>query len=98
MPRYQIVVSPRAERDIREIYAYTSQSWGAEQAEHYLGFIEAAFHALLDNPKIGRERPEVKAGYRSLSVERHVVFYTIKGADILILGVPHGRMDVAGRF
>lgn len=98
MPRHRIVVSPRAERDLREIYAYTAQSWGAEQADLYMDKIEAAFHALLDNPKVGRVRDEVKPGYRSLGVERHVVFYTIKGADIHILGVPHGRMDVAGFF
>lgn len=98
MLQYQIIVSPQAQRDIEDIRSYTVQSWGANQADIYLGKIEDAFYSLLDNPEIGRERNDVKAGYRSIVIEKHVLFYKIKKSEIYILGIPHARMDVLNYF
>jgi toxin ParE1/3/4 len=53
---------------------------------------------LLDNPEIGRARDEVKTGYRSLNIKKHIIFYKIQKTDIQILGVIHGRMDIATQF
>lgn len=98
MSKYHIIVSPQAKRDLKEIRAFTLQSWSTNQADIYLGRIEDAFYSLLENPEIGRERNDVKAGYRSIVIEKHVLFYTIKKSEIHILSIPHSRMDILNYF
>lgn len=98
MSEYRIIVSPQAQRDLKEIRTYTLQSWGAPQADIYLGKIEDAFYSLLENPEIGRERNDIKTGYRSIMIEKHVLFYKIEKSEIYILGIPHGRMDILNYF
>lgn len=94
MPEYKLVLSHRAKNDIKDIYAYTLQTYGKKQAIKYLDKIESAFNMLRANPEIGRERPDIKAGYHSLTTEKHVCFYKITESGIYILGLLHGRMDV----
>lgn len=98
MSKHHVIVSPQAQRDLKEIRSYTLQSWGATQADTYLGKIEDAFYSLLENPKIGRERNDVKTGYRSIVIEKHVLFYKIDKSEIHILGIPHSRMDILNYF
>lgn len=82
-----------AEHDLETIWRYTVSEWGLEQAEIYLALIEKSAHLLLDNPYIGQARPDVKTGYRALSVEKHLIFYRVSGEYIDVLGIPHERMD-----
>lgn len=98
MSEYHIVLSPRARADLSEIYAYSCQSWGVPQADRYLGHLEAAFHRLRENPDCGRVRADIQEGYRSLSVEKHQVFYMVCGHEIHILGVLHARMDILNHY
>ncbi len=98
MSKYRIVVSPQAQRDLKDIRSYSLQSWGAKQADIYLGKIEGAFYDLLENPEIGRERNDIKTGYRSIVIEKHILFYKIETSENRILGIPHGRMDILNYF
>lgn len=98
MAEFQVIISPRAERDLKAIYAYTLETWSRKQAETYLSVIKNSFIKLLDNPEIGRERPDIQHGFRSLNVGRHIIFYTIKDLEIHVLGVLHGRMDIINYF
>lgn len=81
-----------------DIYAYTLQSWGRAQADAYLDKIEKAFHQLLEHPKIGKVRPDIKQSYRCLYIEKHVLFYKIVKTDIHILGIVRSRMDVMNQL
>jgi putative addiction module CopG family antidote len=47
------------------------------------------------NPSPGRERDNVKAGYRSFPQGRHVVFSEIVPAGIEVIGIVHQSADVA---
>ena len=98
MSYFPIVFSPRAKRDLEEIYAYTRNSWSKAQADSYLDKIEACIHQLAENPNLGRPRPEIRANYRSLTKESHTVFYKISTRDIHILGIVHNRMDITNRM
>ncbi len=91
---YRIIISPQAARDLREIRNYTLQSWGTRQADIYLKKIESAFYGLLENPELGRERGDINKGYRSLIIEKHILFYKIERSEIHILALPHTRMDI----
>ena len=98
MTQYQIILSPRAQNDLKNVRNYTIETYGEKQAAKYLSVIEDGINQLLDNPEIGRLRDDVKSGYRALNIEKHIIFYKIKITEIHILGVVHGRMDITTQF
>jgi len=98
MTQYQIILSPRAQDDLKNVRQFTVSTYSEKQAQKYLSAIEAGINQLLDNPEIGRSRDDVKSGYRSLNIEKHIMFYIIKKSEIHILGVIHGRMDITSQF
>ena len=46
----------------------------------------------------GRARDEIGEGYRSYPHGAHVIFYLGDKAGIVIIGVPHGAMDIEAYF
>ena len=46
--------SQRAERDLKDIYRYTFQTFGAKQAAKYLRELDSVFELVTDNPRMGR--------------------------------------------
>ena len=83
-----------AAADLEAIWVYTVEQWGVEQAERYLKSLFACFEDLAENPQLGRQRDEVKAGYRSFPQGRHVVFYLVVPAGIEVIGIVHQSADV----
>ncbi|MBT8447558.1 MAG: type II toxin-antitoxin system RelE/ParE family toxin [Gammaproteobacteria bacterium] len=84
--------------DLEEIWVYTGQRWGVEQAERYLESLFVCFEDLAGNPQLGRQRDEVKAGYRGFPQGRHVVFYLIVPTGIEVIAVVHQNADVDRYF
>jgi toxin ParE1/3/4 len=91
MKRY--VLTPRAHRDIDEIWNYTAANWGIDQAEHYVRLIQRAIEIVADNPGRGRICDDVRPGYRKYPAGSHFVFYRVAGAGIDVVRVLHQRMD-----
>ena len=48
---------------------------------------------LAAGPGLGRVRDEVRKGYRSLTINHHIIFYTAEPDLIRIVRVLHVRMD-----
>ena len=90
---YELVNRPLAEADLRKIWRDTYEDWGQAQADKYLREIGAALQSLKDNPRMGRERDEIREGYRSLVVRQHLIFYVIQDRKISVRRILHGRMD-----
>jgi toxin ParE1/3/4 len=90
--------SRRARADIRDIWNYTADRWGREQADIYLGLIEAAVDAIVNDPKLGRPSNDVRQGYRKHLAGSHVLFYRIRGGTILVGRILHQRMDPERHF
>jgi len=80
--------------DLEAIWVYTFEQWGIEQAERYLKSLFACFEDLAENPHLGRQRDEVKAGYRSFPQGRHVLFYLVVPDGIEVIGIVHQSADV----
>ena len=83
-----------ARDDLGVIWDYTVEQWGVEQAERYLNILFTCFEDLAANPQLGRQRDDVKPGYRSFPQGRHVVFYVDTPAGIEIIGIVHQSADV----
>lgn len=90
----ELVIRPRASRDLKGIWAYTVQQWGAAQADRYLHDIDREIQMLLQFPEIGRSYAFIRAGYRVLHVKSHLVFYLRKGQRLEIVRVLYEGMDV----
>lgn len=92
MSRYAL--SPAAREDLEQIWDYTYERWGDEQAEEYVREIQRAIERVLDNPMIGRACDEVRSGYRKHAVGSHTLYYRIASVDVIdVVRILHQRMD-----
>jgi toxin ParE1/3/4 len=94
--RYRL--SPAAERDLEEILDYTVQQWGLGQALRYMEKMESAFEVLAASPDAGLDSGEVRAGYRRLSVGRHVIYFRRTDYGVAVIRILHGQMDPSRRL
>ncbi len=92
MPSYRL--TPAAKSDLLEIWDYTVKTWGKNQTEKYLLNIEVKLEQLAANPEMGKPRPEIRPGFYSFPVGKHIIFYLPTGNHIHIIGILHGRMDI----
>lgn len=83
-----------AKGQLKSIWHYTFETWGEQKADAYLTEIEKKLNMLAENPKLGRSRPDVKANYYSIKVNKHIVFYLFSEQYVDVIGVLHERMDV----
>ena len=56
--------------------------------------LEAAFQMLGDNPKAGRERPELNEGLRSFPLGSYLIFYRVWAGKLTITRVLHSARDL----
>jgi toxin ParE1/3/4 len=85
---------PKARSDIDAIWDYTVQSWGVQQALHYLNGLRDVCTELADNPELGKCRDELYKGLRVYPSGKHLVFYLIIENGIDVVRILHGSMDV----
>ncbi len=89
---YEIVNSPLAKDDLKSIWHYSFKKWGEDKAVKYLLQLDAGIQGLTSNPELGQSRTSIRAGYRSLQINRHVVYYRLQGQTIDSVRVLHERM------
>jgi toxin ParE1/3/4 len=92
----EVVLRPRAYADLEGIWLYTNERWGKEQANRYLRQLDERILNLAAAPERGRSRETIRAGYYSIHVGRHLVFYSFTEKIVGIERVLHDQMD-AGR-
>ena len=90
---YRIHKHALAESDITDIWLYTYERWGEEQADRYFGELDEGIKQLAYHPDLGKPCEHIREGYRSLLINRHVVYYTTTPSIIHIVRVLHARMD-----
>jgi toxin ParE1/3/4 len=95
-PSYSIRALARA--DLEEIWFFTFEEWGLEQADKYLNSLFSRFKWLTKNPYTGKDRGDIKNGYYCFPEGMHLVFYTMTEYGIDIIGIPHQNMDVSSHF
>jgi toxin ParE1/3/4 len=85
--------SPQAREDILDIWRFIAEdSEGAATA--LVRRFDSMIHMLADNPKAGRERPELARGIRSFAVGNYVIFYFPTPDGIDVVRVLHGARDI----
>jgi toxin ParE1/3/4 len=89
----RLVVGEHAEADLREIWLHSFTNWGEAQADRSLDELAAGLRECGAAPERGRRRDDVRPGYRSLLIRRHVALYTFTDGEVLVQRVLHGSMD-----
>lgn len=80
-------ITQRAERDLKDIYRYTVQTFGHAQAEKYLRELDAVFEILGDYPNMGR----IYEGRTHQFVHgKHIILYRVGSNEIVIGRIFHG--------
>ena len=85
-------LSALAERDLEEIWSYVADDASPATADRLIDAIFDRFELLVEQPRMGRPRPEFGSDVRSFVVENHVIYYRYD-EDVLIARVLHGRRD-----
>ena len=86
-----------AEQDLEEIWLYVAEDSSPTTADRLIDAIVNRFDLLVEQPAMGRSRPEFGADVRSFVVESYVIYYRDDG-DLLIARVLHGRRDQAAAW
>ncbi len=88
-----VIISRKAKQDLRSIYLYTLEQFGAPQAQRYLKNIHAKILVIAENPSFGAKYFAVGDDLRRYECESHAIYYEAKSEVIRILRILHGRMD-----
>jgi toxin ParE1/3/4 len=93
----KIFVSEKAKRDLLQVFSYISQR-NPGAADSLIQAIDEKLEQLSRFPFIGRARPALAAGLRSVVVRTHLIFYIVERERISVVRVIDGRMDVDEEF
>ena len=93
-----IRLSRSAQRDIAEIRTYTIKQWSREKWLHYFADMAAIFDKISENPSMGRPQDALLEGMRSVTFQRHMIFYLpahTRTNQTAVLRVLHQRRNLA---
>jgi len=85
---------PEAEADLADIWHYSAERWGVNQADRYTDDIRDACLALADGSRLGK-RVDVRPDYLKYRVGRHMLYFREHSDRLEIIRILHGAMDVS---
>lgn len=88
----QYQLSTLAALDLADIADYTTDVWGAKQAEIYLESLVECFVRVAQSPKLGRACDSVYPGFRRIEQGKPVIFYRPGVSGIFISRILHHNM------
>ncbi len=92
---YRLTRSARL--DMLRIWSYIAND-SEDAADRFFVLLKEHFQLLGRNPRIGRPRDELRAGYRSFAVGHYVIFYRMQEKGVEIMHVLHGKRDLDSLF
>ena len=87
-------LSAQAEAELEEIWLYITEHSSVETADRFIDRLTGVFLLLAAHPFAGRERDDLREGYRSYPVGSYVIFYRVEARNVRILRVLHGSRDL----
>jgi toxin ParE1/3/4 len=91
-------LSARAEADLAQIWVFSAEQWGVDQADRYIEALVTRWRWLCDNPSLWKLRQDIAEGVYSYPQQSHVIYFrTAEDAPgvIEIIRVLHGRVEPA---
>ena len=92
-------IHPSARRRLVEIWDYTEETWGAEQADRYVEGLFAELDLIAQNRR--RWRPVGEEGFEGVffaKYRHHFIFFRDLGSELGVVTVLHESMDLPNRL
>ncbi|MBV8630712.1 MAG: type II toxin-antitoxin system RelE/ParE family toxin [Silvibacterium sp.] len=61
-------------------------------------FLKSISNSSGRNPRAGRQRDELRSGYRSFTVGQYLILYRVQEGAVEIMHVVHGKRDLGAMF
>jgi toxin ParE1/3/4 len=90
-------ISPRAERDLNGIWDFIAEN-SQTAATRFVNRIEEQCRLLVDNPIMGRPRPEFGPDVRSYTWSNYLIYYAPVDDGLEIMRVVHGARNIQELF
>ena len=89
-----------AKERLIDIWDYTEQTWGEEQADKYVrGLIEAIHAAVGKRHRWRRLKDEAVSGVFGIRFQHHYVFFReLSDGTLGVISVLHEKMDIPARL
>jgi len=71
-------LTPEALSDLEDIWNYTAENWGVDQAVTYIDGLNSTFMLLADSPEMSRVRTELSPPVHIHTHEKHMIVYLTK--------------------
>ena len=84
----------RALKDLYQIENYSQQQWGTRRAASYMEALYDGFDHIATFPKTSQTRQERAQPFDMQRIEQHMVIYTIKEKQVIILTVLHASQNI----
>ena len=81
-------LSPAAQKDVNEIWDYTTERWGADQAESYIQDIRDTCQGLAAGTRHARP-VEIREGYFKCSTGSHFIYFRYADTELQIIRILH---------
>ena len=88
----QVLLSPAARQDLREIWRYSMDSWGQDRADAYIADLHAAFARLALFPGSGHLDERYGIGIRLSRAGLHLIIHRPGENTVEIIRVLHGQL------
>jgi len=88
-------LSNKAEKDLRNIYQYTRQTFGKDQAAAYLLGLEECIIETAVNPSIAQKIDDIRPQYKRYLYQHHAIYFLERHSDIFIVRVLHQQMKAS---
>lgn len=95
MASYDLTLA--AEEDLRDIWRYTLETWGSEQADKYLDQLGDCFDAIASRRAPSRSLSQLPDEVCIHRCQHHYIFWIVVDRPIII-AVLHEKMDVLQRL
>lgn len=85
--------SATADCDLLQIFEYGLKEWGFEASFEFARSFDESLDLLAQHPLIGRERSDLREGFRTWLHRGYLIYYEIEEGDVLVNRIIHGSAD-----
>lgn len=87
-------LTPAARADLDQIWSYSIENWGVDQAANYIRVIQTTLESLAEGTGISRDA-NVRSGYQKARTGSHYIYFRRTDAGlIVVVRILHQSMDV----
>ena len=68
----EVIISPKARRDLKNIGIHTENKWGQRQRRKYLAQLEDSMQTLAERPSLGKQRCNLPETHHIVSMKEDI--------------------------